>query len=225
MSSNLEARWRSLTPVVRLYHRLVSALPGWHRWRVEWLAVGHRQQLGGGERAVSGRPPWPPPRLPPASASRPHYSTRTPQGRRKFWPPPSPWCRLGEATLPFVGGRRHLLPGRPWAAWRHHPSSPCPRPPVSVARPRQLQQTAPDDWKFSNPSCGPSPVSAFCLLFSSFFAFLASFRAILRFLLLLMVRQPILANFWKVEVRTFEMWCDLHYDRKAIIARAKPSLL
>ena len=35
----------------------------------------------------------------------------------------------------------------------------------------------------------------------------------------------ILANFWKVEVGTLEMGCDLdHSDRKAIIARAKPSL-
>ena len=34
----------------------------------------------------------------------------------------------------------------------------------------------------------------------------------------------ILANFWKVEVGTLEIWCDLDYDRKAmIIARAKPS--
>ena len=35
----------------------------------------------------------------------------------------------------------------------------------------------------------------------------------------------ILANFLKVEVGTLEMGCDLdHSDRKAIIARAKPSL-
>ena len=35
----------------------------------------------------------------------------------------------------------------------------------------------------------------------------------------------ILANFWKVEVGTLEMRCDLdHSDREAIIARAKPSL-
>ena len=34
----------------------------------------------------------------------------------------------------------------------------------------------------------------------------------------------ILANFWKVEVGTHEMWSDLDYGREAIIARAKPSL-
>ena len=35
----------------------------------------------------------------------------------------------------------------------------------------------------------------------------------------------ILANFWKIEVGTLEMGCDLdHSDRKAIIARAKPLL-
>ena len=36
--------------------------------------------------------------------------------------------------------------------------------------------------------------------------------------------NTLLANFWKVEVGTLEKWCDLDYDREAIIARAKPSL-
>ena len=34
----------------------------------------------------------------------------------------------------------------------------------------------------------------------------------------------ILANFWKKEVGTLEMGCDLHCDHEAIIARAKPWL-
>ena len=41
----------------------------------------------------------------------------------------------------------------------------------------------------------------------------------------ILLLSVILANFWKVEVGTLEMGCELdHSDREAIIARAKPSL-
>ena len=62
------------------------------------------------------------------------------------------------------------------------------------------------------------------------FFLLGTLKAVVRRILLcfgahcLWYRINILANFWKVEVGTFEMWYDLDHDREAIIARAKPSL-